>query len=212
MEYIVCGMKAGAMWHRPGPTQEESSSRRRCVHPRRADGSVAKHIVVSVNRDGNLRIEASDPDGLDALSTIVLNRLVHAYATIVSTCRGRIPPRLPPWSTRCTSTPPTSFAPSVTARPRPRPSPSATLAGGAVMSAFVAVTVDATRTVKQSIRCVNAVENIAPQSCGQDAGRATGESPARWEDSKPKTIAATVAAGHAIDSQCGRRSSDSERG
>lgn len=84
MKYIVTGVQRGPIGCETRPTQESFKDYGEGEYAiRREDGSVSKHITVSINRNGNLKVEASSPEGLDGLSTIVLKRLVRAYTPIV---------------------------------------------------------------------------------------------------------------------------------
>jgi hypothetical protein len=84
MKYIVTGLRSGPYPTDTRPTQEEIKSFGEGTYVlHRADGSVSKHFVVSVNRNGNLKVDAFDPEGLDAISTIRLERMVRAYGPIV---------------------------------------------------------------------------------------------------------------------------------
>lgn len=84
MKYIVCGVKPGPYGTDTRPTQEQVKSFGPGEYTlRKGDGSVSKHFLVSTNRNGNLKMEASSPDGLDAISTLNLERMVRDYARIV---------------------------------------------------------------------------------------------------------------------------------
>ena len=84
MSYIITGTQKGPYAVAKRPTQQDFMSFGVGEYVlRRGDGAVAKFLNVVLNRNGNLKMEASDPEGIDALSTIVLNRLVRAYAPIV---------------------------------------------------------------------------------------------------------------------------------
>ena len=84
MKYIITGTKAGPYGTDSRPTQEDFKSFGEGEYVlRRADGSVAKHFRVSLNRNSNLKMEASDPEGLDGISTLNLERMVRDYQRIV---------------------------------------------------------------------------------------------------------------------------------
>ena len=84
MKYIVTGTSSGPYGTEERPTQESFKSFGEGQYAiRRADGSISKNITVSVNRNGNLKVVGTNPEGLDAISTLVLGRMVRAYAVIV---------------------------------------------------------------------------------------------------------------------------------
>jgi len=84
VKYIICGTEAGPFGTDTRPTQASFKDYGPGEYQiRRGDGSISKIVTVTTNRNGNLKMEASSPEGLDALSTIVLGRLVRAYAPIV---------------------------------------------------------------------------------------------------------------------------------
>lgn len=84
MKYIVVGTKDGPYGTDKRPTFEDIKNFGDGEYVlRKADGTVSKFYTVIVNRNGNLRVVGTDPQGLDAISTINLNRMVRDYARIV---------------------------------------------------------------------------------------------------------------------------------
>lgn len=83
-KYIVTGTGSGPYGCETRPTQASFKDFGEGEYAlRRGDGSISKHIIVTTNRNGNLKVEGLTPDGLEGISTIVLNRMVRAYAPIV---------------------------------------------------------------------------------------------------------------------------------
>lgn len=89
MKYIVVGTQKGPYGTDERPTQEDIKSFGEGEYVlRKADGTVSKVFTVIVNRNGNLRVVGSDPQGLDAISTLNLTRMVRDYARIVKCWPG----------------------------------------------------------------------------------------------------------------------------
>jgi hypothetical protein len=84
VKYIITGAKPGPYGTEQRPTLDSFKGFGPGEYEiRRADGSISKHVSVSVNRNGNFRVVATNAEGLDAISTVVLQRMVRAYAPIV---------------------------------------------------------------------------------------------------------------------------------
>ena len=84
MKYILVGANGGPYTTDTRPTQEDIKSFGEGEYTlRKGDGQVSKHFAVVTNRNGNLRVDATDPEGLDAISTLNLQRMVRDYARIV---------------------------------------------------------------------------------------------------------------------------------
>jgi hypothetical protein len=71
------------------PTHEDIKGRGEGEYTlRRDDGTVIKHFRVSTNRNGNLKVEALSPDGLEGISTLNLHRMIKDYRRIVKLWPG----------------------------------------------------------------------------------------------------------------------------
>ena len=83
-KYIIVGTQAGPYGTDERPTQEDIKSFGEGEYTlHKEDGSVSKHFAVVTNRNGNLRVVASNPTGVSGISTINLNRMVRDYNRIV---------------------------------------------------------------------------------------------------------------------------------
>lgn len=84
MKYIVVGTQNGPYGTDERPTFEDIKNFGEGEYVlRKEDGTISKTFTVLVNRNGNLRVIGTDPEGLDAISTLNLNRMVRDYARIV---------------------------------------------------------------------------------------------------------------------------------
>jgi hypothetical protein len=84
VKYIICGAKAGPYGTDQRPTLDSFKSFGEGQYAiRRGDGSISKNVLVTINKNGNFRVQSFTPEGLDAISTVVLKRMVRAYGPIV---------------------------------------------------------------------------------------------------------------------------------